>query len=193
MKNEFILFYLKHLKKIVLFITLFFVLSAWAGYQFSNLYPEQAQDSIAEITELVQGLDEVGPVTLFLVIFFQNVIKSYIFMILGVFFGIIPIIVIYFNGFLLGLLSGEVIKHYGVLAVIASLAPHGVFEIPAFILACSMGWWIGYNFFRNIKTKNPISPYIKLSSLLYWKYLMPFFFLAAIIESALITFVKTAV
>ena len=190
MKDEFIDFYINHLKKIVIFFALFSLFFVWAGYEFSIQYPKEATESLMLLQDKFGESVTIGPATLFLTIFINNILQSYAIMILGLLLGIVPFLAIYYNGFLLGLISENIISTHGVSTFLITTGPHGIFEIAAFIISCSMGWWLGIQLINNFRSGKNIYIKIRQVSRLYWKYIMPIFFLAALIETTLI-FVMT--
>ncbi|MFC1971704.1 stage II sporulation protein M [Chloroflexota bacterium] len=73
-------------------------------------------------------------------------------MIIGFFVGIPPIIFICANGLIIGALISILLPDAGPTVVAASLAPHGVIEIPLVLLATSLGISIGW---ESIKIPQP--------------------------------------
>ncbi len=60
---------------------------------------------------------------------------------LGIFFGVVPWLVVLVNGFILGAVVAYVLREHllDAATVILGLLPHGVIEIPAIILAAASG------------------------------------------------------
>ena len=50
-----------------------------------------------------------------------------------------PLIILFVNGVILGAVAAAFTKWYTLLEFLALILPHGVFEIPAFILSCAAG------------------------------------------------------
>ena len=93
------------------------------------------------IQELVGGLSELGgllqPSTflMFIVILLKNLLALLLSFILSPFFFLVPIISLFLNGWIIGLVSLYVVQEYSLAYLIAGILPHGIFEIPAFIMA----------------------------------------------------------
>ena len=79
----------------------------------------------------------------FLFILANNLIATSLTLLLGVAFGILPIVAVGFNGFLVGALCREGASVVGYVQTALHVLPHGIFEIPALLLAASYGLWGG--------------------------------------------------
>lgn len=96
---------------------------------------------------VVQNLQQSDNVTLsfFTFIFLNNAIKSVLVMLLGAFFGLIPLIFLLINGMVLGFVvmvsheQGENITEL----IFKGLLPHGILELPAIVIACAYGMKFG--------------------------------------------------
>lgn len=80
---------------------------------------------------------------LFLFILLHNVVASLAVVVLGVVFGILPVVSIAANGILLGAVGADAAGRLGIGAVLLRVAPHGVFELPALFIAATYGLWLG--------------------------------------------------
>ncbi|MWJ29757.1 stage II sporulation protein M [Saccharibacillus sp. WB 17] len=96
---------------------------------------------------VVQNLQQSDNVTLsfFTFIFLNNAIKSVLVILLGAFFGLIPLIFLLINGMVLGFVvmvsheQGENITEL----IFKGLLPHGILELPAIVIACAYGMKFG--------------------------------------------------
>lgn len=96
---------------------------------------------------VVQNLQQSDNVTLsfFTFIFLNNAIKSVLVMLLGAFFGLIPLIFLLINGMVLGfvvMVSHEQGENIAEL-IFKGLLPHGILELPAIVIACAYGMKFG--------------------------------------------------
>jgi stage II sporulation protein M len=112
-------------------------------------------------------------------IFIHNAVALNIAIFSGALLSVIPVIIIVFNGCMLGFVA---MSHP---SSIGFLVPHGIFELPALVLACSYGIWLGlWPFNRggietlNIRTKQCMK--------IYFYIIIPLLIAAAIIEGSLI-------
>lgn len=88
-----------------------------------------------------------------LALFYNNIRVSLVMMVGGLIFGIIPFLVVIANGALVGYvlatLTAKIHINLG-LAILAGILPHGIFEIPAYLLASAYGLRIGATEFQTI-------------------------------------------
>lgn len=74
----------------------------------------------------------------------------------GLLLSVPSVLLTLFNGFMLGYLVMLSASHYSAAAIIAALAPHGIFELPAIILACTIGLKPFYWLLRFVRTKQSV-------------------------------------
>lgn len=74
----------------------------------------------------------------------------------GILLSVPSVLLTLFNGFMLGYLAMLSASHYSAAAIIAALAPHGIFELPAIILACTIGLKPFNWLLRYVRTKQSV-------------------------------------
>ncbi|MEM3507177.1 MAG: stage II sporulation protein M [Candidatus Bathyarchaeia archaeon] len=171
--------YFYSLKPFILFsgVTFFFFLIF--GYYASGYL----QISILkQFQEVFKGLTKLSPFELTFFIFLNNSVKSFITILLGIVFGTVPIVFLALNGLIIGLVIFEAIKTKGVLFTIAAILPHGIIEIPSFLISTAIGLKVGYEVVKKIKGKGSIKKEVKTGVRFFILRILPLFFLAAIIE-----------
>jgi len=106
------------------------------------------------IQDIAQSIDSSDnpTLTMFLFIFFNNAIKSVLIMYLGALFGILPIAFLLINGMILGYLYSMLNSQGESAAMIflTGIAPHGIIEIPAILIASAYGMKFGMLTLRGI-------------------------------------------
>lgn len=173
--------------KVVFFaLTLIFFASCYLGYILVEIYPEAVKKEIESIKEFFRSLssEKLSPLEIFLLIFLNNSIKSFVAMLLGVFFGIVPILFVFLNGLIIGFFARFIGSEIGIATFILLLLPHGILEIPAVILACSYGFWLGVEFVRDRKN---IKEHIMKAIFNFSRLVLPMLLVAAFIETLLIS------
>ena len=125
---------------------------------------------------------------LFLFILANNLIATILILVLGVAFGIVPFFGVLSNGLVFGVLwrhAADVVG-YGNAALEVFL--HGVFEVPALLLAASYGLWIGMTAIRRAQGRKvlPIEGQMKHALRKYVEIILPLLVLAAAIETVLV-------
>lgn len=128
-----------------------------------------------------------GP-RLFLVILINNTVKAFLVMILGLLFGLAPLLAVTWNGYILGVayLYASAALGYG--GAFLSLVPHGIFEIPAVVLSSAYGLWLGAAVVGRLRggKRAGLGARIRRAVLVYVKVILPLFVIAAFIEAYLV-------
>jgi len=140
-------------------MTLLFLTVAVVSHTYLIGHPEIAEEKVMEI---VQALMEKLPVLeggfkLFIAIFLNNLFVASLSMAAGIIpFLFIPVWAILINALAMGIISSYVyLKGINLLTMLVlGIAPHGIFEIPAFLYAGSLGVLLSLNVIRLI-TKTP--------------------------------------
>lgn len=120
------------------------------------------------------ALGKPTPSILFPGIFFHNWAAALLTAVSGIYTPLAPALVALINGFVLGFVVGIV----GVKVAIVGIVPHGVIELPCFIVAVAAGIRL---FFRLLSSERPAREIKK--ALLVAAALMPFLLAAAFIEA----------
>lgn len=150
-------------------------------------FRQQVSEGILEFLEPLQG--RAGG-ELFLLILVNNTVETLFMLLFGVLFGILPVLSVSANGFLLGVLYRQSAGSIGYWKAALQVLPHGVFEIPAFLIAASYGMWLGVTFIQRIlrKETDPLGAKILHAVRKYFSIAFPLFVVAAAIETALMVF-----
>ena len=183
----------KIIYRYTLFLAVFFILSILLGVYAAHSQPEETAKIFEQLMAEYSGLSDAGPVTLFLLIFFNNIIITFIIMVLGIFFALAPIFFVWANGFVFGLSMPILSNDLGIIPVVLGLSPHGIIEIPAALLSAGYGVWLGKKGYRALRYKEPLLPSIKKALKGYLQYILPLFFLAACIEAFITKFILESI
>jgi len=81
-----------------------------------------------------------NPVDMCLKIFANNLEACILLFLGGATFGILTLLILSLNGIVIGAVTEIIIKGHSVLFIAAAIIPHGMFEIPAFIIAAALGF-----------------------------------------------------
>jgi len=116
-----------------------FFVGVLLGVTYAYFQPERAGDYVVKIAKELGGLSS-DPFQNFVRIFTHNAGVALLVLISGLFFGLGPWIMVFFNGFVAGVVSGFLASH-GLPAgkILLGLVPHGLVEIPAFLLSGTAG------------------------------------------------------
>jgi len=127
-------FPIKKVKWLFVFIFILFLAMVWIGYQNNTLISEY---NLRRLGGIFKTIRELPSWQLMIFIFLHNSTAAFLMIILGLFFGIPPLISIAANGLLAGIVISKAVTQKGIGFTLATILPHGIFEIPAVILAAS--------------------------------------------------------
>jgi stage II sporulation protein M len=173
------------LKSYLLILTLIFSVAFLAGLLAPSSTREELTKSFRGFAENYRGL-EGGK--LYFTILLHNVMASIFVLISGVIVGIIPTIAIGANGFVLGVVYRQVGEMVGYPKAALKVLPHGVFELPALLIAASYGLWLGVTVIRRMRGKEStlLRFHLEHAFRRYFTFVFPLLVIAAGIETALI-------
>jgi len=119
-------------KYIILFAVLIFLIPTVMAYFHPNIFASYLQPLIDSFTKNIND----GTVVLTTQSLFINNLKAVIAMYVGsLFFAVVGILILVNNGLFIGYYGSQTL----LIAYLALILPHGIFEIPAIILSCSGG------------------------------------------------------
>ena len=121
----------------------------------------------------------------------NNTIKSLLFMLGGLLGGVLPLFFVVFNGFFIGWVAYSLGSSVGLGYVVAGLMPHGVFEIPAILLAMSMGVSLGYAALNSLKGSGSLWGEARTALGFFLTRVFPLLVLAAVIEVTVTPLIMT--
>ncbi|KYO65175.1 stage II sporulation protein M [Thermovenabulum gondwanense] len=180
----------KDKKGYIIFSILLFTAGAAIGYFAFKQDPEfilsnlnNLMGNIINIGKQIMGKKKLYAIGLI----FQNNVKALLLMMFGgIFFGIIPLIGMIFNGLLIGIMLAMVFYEGKTLAFfLATLLPHGILELPVIILGASFGLKTGFEVIIPSKKQNRMENLKEnlTKSVLSMGILVPLLYIAAVIET----------
>jgi stage II sporulation protein M len=118
-------------------------------------------------------------------IFFNNVIKTLLVIVLGTLFGAITVLFLVVNGAALGIVFYLSIQSRGLWPSLLVLLPHGVLELPAVLLGASIGLMLGRHSLNRLLGKAQTSFGTELAQALnfFLAVIIPLLLLAAFVEA----------
>ncbi len=102
--------------------------------------PTVGEQLISLLKESIMGeaLDSSGPM-MAVMLFFNNLQACILMFVGGASLGLLTVFIISTNGFVIGSVLEMVSKEHSALYVVAAIVPHGLFEIPAFVISGALG------------------------------------------------------
>ena len=177
---------LAYLKSIRIFIGLsvfIFGLTTVMGYYAAAIDPELASNWTKELQMLKWILDQ-PPILIMIIIFLKNLLSCAMAVLLGLGLGLVPLLVVTSNGFLLGIVSYGAIQKAGVLYLLAGILPHGIIELPTVLLSIAIGFRLGHLLVLTLlREEADLAGETRMAVhfLLHW--IMPLLLVAAAIET----------
>ncbi len=182
--SRYLLDYLKSLKVYLLTATLMMLIPLVMGVVMANFWSLTSSNVILDIGEFFEWIRSLTPPEMTLMIFLNNAVKSLLVIILGVGFGLVPVIFLTFNGMLIGVVIGSVAKIEGIMFVAKAILPHGVLELPMIIISSAIGLRIGRTMINAIGgADTDIMCEIRNAMRMFIYFIMPLLLIAAIIEA----------
>lgn len=175
--------YLRSLLPYILISGLFFLVGIIAGYYFVKLFPSDSEKLLSFFKQTYEPILGMSKISQILFIFLKNGFTSLLIIISGILFGIIPLASLISNGEMLGMIFGSNIQEYSIFYLLSGILPHGIIEIPCFLLTSAIGLKIGRVFYKKIfKKGGNLKEEFNLGLTFFLKIIIIFLFLAAVLE-----------
>jgi stage II sporulation protein M len=177
-----------------IFTCVLFAASVAAGVAITVGDPAAGQQLLELFREAILGqvLDSSAPV-LAATLFLNNLQACVIMFFGGASFGLLTALVIISNGVIIGSVVELVRQQQGGLYIAAALVPHGIFEIPAFIISGTLGFLLAWSLWNEWNGKADAAADATRMGRTFLLYVLPLVFLAAVTEAfitpAIIAFV----
>lgn len=178
--------YIKDIRREIGLVSILFVLSMAIGYVVAIMYPDMVMQSLEELEGVVELLKHLSLIQIMFLIFLNNALKSLLILVLGIGFGIVPLLFIAYNGYFLGIFSHKILMEQSLLYLMGGLLPHGIIEIPMVVISAAIGVRLGLKGLASLKGEQV---YLKeemvtgIKFFFYW--IMPLLFIAAVVETFL--------
>jgi len=178
--------YLHSLRFYILFVSVLFVGSIVLGYMgFQSELFSEPLEWIQELSENIKDSTQEYPswlifLAFFVVIFLNNAFACFLDIILGPLIGIFPMFSAFINGGLLGWFA----QKEGLIVFLA-IVPHGIFELPAFLLSAAIGLRLGREVLKR-KSERHLKKELGDGLKVFVILILPLLLIAALIESVLI-------
>lgn len=176
--------YVYNLRWYILAIILLFTIFAGLGYMVTVLSPSFTDQTISGFKEEVGPLKEASALGLMLGIFENNAIKCFIVVILGLAFGLAPLLFIVANGLVIGIVVGATMAKSGLLYVLVGILPHGIIEMPMVFLSAAIGLKLGADMLRALIRRNVnVVKDVREALLVFIFWIAPLLLIAAFLET----------
>ncbi|WP_162462917.1 stage II sporulation protein M [Paenibacillus psychroresistens] len=136
---------LQPLKHYVIAAAFVFILCVILGYVDSSSYEILIKAQMEQMQGIADGIKQSDHQqwSFFSHIILNNLLACAMAILFGFFFGLFPIYLLVSNGLFLGYVAANRGDEVTMLYFLKGILPHGIIEIPAFILACAVGMRFG--------------------------------------------------
>ncbi|MDA3839740.1 MAG: stage II sporulation protein M [Patescibacteria group bacterium] len=176
----------KKLRKYFKFSSILFIIFFILGFLFASKNKEASQVFFEALSDKYLFAVDYNFLQLFLFIFKNNLLIAFIAYSSGFIFGLPTLFILVINSFVIGLVVKIATYDLGIFSIIFSMLPHGIFEIPAILLALSLGFILGDSLFGFLFKKKSFKKEFIFSLKLFFYLVVPLLFIAALVESGLI-------
>jgi stage II sporulation protein M len=176
--------YVRFIWPYVLFITFVFFGSLVAGYSSAASFPSMAEAVRESFSSRFESIMTMKPLFIMFTIFLNNAFVSLLFLVLGLALGVLSVLFIAFNGYLVGVIAYLAAQERGLLFILLALLPHGILELPMVFLAAAIGLRLGHQVFSALIGKpTQIKREFIEGLMFYFRWILPILLVAAIIET----------
>jgi stage II sporulation protein M len=133
-----------------------------------------------EVAGQIMGKDSAD---IFARLFFNNLEACILLFLGGASFGILTIFIMSLNGILIGSIMEIVHKEHSFAFVAAAILPHGIFEIPAFIISGALGILLAQSLINEWYDGSDTGEDAKKFARTFLLYVLPLVAIAAFVEA----------
>jgi stage II sporulation protein M len=145
---------------------------------------ETAEKLISSIqSEMYAYVADDDSAVLSLKLFLNNLEASVLLFIGGATFGIVTLFVLMSNGVIIGFVISYASDREGLLPIAASIIPHGIMEIPAFLIAAGLGLMLSESLWAELHGKGDSACDAKKLAKKFITIVIPLLALAAVTEA----------
>ena len=185
--------YLKSIRVFIGITVLVFLVTAVMGYFAAAADSELAATWMQQL-EVFKWILSLNPLLIMLAIFLKNFLACAMSVLLGLGFGLVPLLVLTSNGFMIGVVSYSIIHKQGLFYLMAGIVPHGIIELPTILLGISLGFRLGYLLALTILgEKVDLAGETRIAAHFLVKWFLPLLLLAAAIETFITPFAISVV
>jgi len=168
----------------IIIIFLLFCATLTVGWVATEQNPSVGQDLMKIFQREVAGqISDTNPVDMFAKLFANNLEACLLLFLGGASFGIFTIFIMSLNGIVIGAII-EIVHHdHSPAFVAAAILPHGIFEIPAFVIAGALGIQLAHSLIAEWYGQDDAAAGAGQSGRRFLLYVLPLVAAAAAVEA----------
>ncbi|MBQ03711.1 hypothetical protein CL673_03250 [Candidatus Bathyarchaeota archaeon] len=159
-----------------------FIFSLISGFYLGDSISTEFLEEIMGALPDIEGFDIIQ---IFTFIVFNNITKSFLWMVLGIMGGLPPLFFVVLNGFFIGHFSYNIAQDYSLSFILAGLIPHGIIELSTILLSSAAGMGLGYALLDRLRGHGSIRIEFGKAFALFITKVIPLLILAAGLEVSL--------
>ncbi|MBN2733981.1 MAG: stage II sporulation protein M [Methanomicrobiaceae archaeon] len=145
---------------------------------------EMAETLLSSLqNEMYAFVADDNQAVLSLKLFLNNLEAAVLLFIGGATFGLVTMFVLMTNGIIIGFVLSYASEEKGILPVMASIIPHGIMEIPAFLIAAGLGLLLSVSLWDEFKGKGDAASDAKSLAQQFILIVIPLLAFAAVTEA----------
>jgi stage II sporulation protein M len=135
-------------------VIFFFALSLVTGVLLTARNPEIGAEFLQLFKDAIMGeIIDNEPLLLAVKLFLNNLQACILLFLGGATFGVLTFFIIGTNGLVIGAIIELVREQQSLTYVLAAIVPHGIFEIPAFIISATLGVLLARSLWKELYRK----------------------------------------
>ncbi len=163
---------------------LVFVVGCTGGFMSSQANPEFGESLVNLFKEMITNdIMSDAPPLLALQLFLNNLESCVMLFLGGAILGVVTLLVLSFNGLIIGGILEVVRGKTDIVVMLASIIPHGIFELPAVLVSSTLGLMLGRAVMLELVGQGDASGKAIVLGGLFVRYVVPFIAIAACIEA----------
>ncbi len=176
--------YVYKIRYFVYAIALLMLLSFLIGAVFAATMPDETEKIVSLVASQMADIDSDSSFGLMINLFVHNGVICLIMVLLGLALGLIPLLIAFDNGLMIGLVGGATAGKAGLLFTLAAILPHGVIELPMMALSAAIGLRLGYCVLMTLfRQPSDVLRELKDGARVFTVWVLPLLLVAAFIES----------
>lgn len=162
----------------------FFAVSVGLGVVAVGRDPGVGAEVMALFAEqVVRDLLSSSPAVLAGKLFLNNLSTCLLLFLGGASLGVVTMLILSVNGLLIGAVTELVRQQQGLFYIAAALVPHGIFEIPAFLIAGGLGLLLGQGLIAEWHGRGDAAALAVPLGTLFLRVVVPLLAVAAVVEA----------
>lgn len=168
----------------IIIVFLLFFTTLTVGWVGSLQNPQVGHDLLKLFEKEVAGqINGENPYDMLVKLFANNLEACILLFLGGASFGILTIFIMSLNGIVIGAIMQLVSKDHTALYVAAAILPHGIFEIPAFILSGALGILLAQSLIAEWYGSGDTAETARVYAKLFLVFILPLVAVAATVEA----------